>query len=132
MIVFSTLILLLQMTVQDEPSMERWTTAWHNSDGPALIDLYAENASVFPPKKPTLFGNEAIVNYFKGGFGKVDVYFKPKFLEVSTRLAYEYGEFRDVKWGTQELTEKGKYAITWISIDSEWKILCHTFSMGDE
>ena len=112
--------------------MEKWTTAWHNSDSQALLNLYADKASVFPPKKQTLVGNETIVDYFKGGFGKVDVYFNPEFLEVSRELGYEFGEFRDVKWGTQELTEKGKYAITWIKVEGSWKILCHTFSMGEE
>lgn len=128
---FLTLIFIIQMGSQDQPTMQAWTDAWHNSDAQALTDLYAKNASVFPPKKQTLIGNETIVNYFKGGFGKVDVYFEPDFIEVGDKVAYEFGEFRDVKWGTQELTEKGKYSITWIQVDNQWKVLCHVFSIGD-
>lgn len=124
-------LLIIPIADMNQPTMEKWTEAWHNSDGPTLKDLYAPNASVFPPKRPTLVGNEKILDHFKGGFGKVDVYFHPEFLEIDGHIAYEFGEFRDVKWGTDELTEKGKYAITWIKLDGTWKILCHTFSIGD-
>ncbi|MEO1054086.1 MAG: nuclear transport factor 2 family protein [Bacteroidota bacterium] len=126
------MISLYSMNInQDQPTMKAWTNAWHNSDAQALTALYAANASVFPPKKQTLIGNETIVNYFKGGFGKVDIYFEPTLLEVDENMAYEFGEFKDVKWGTKELTEKGKYSITWIKFNEEWKILCHVFSIGD-
>lgn len=89
---------LFTMTLHpDQPTMQVWTAAWHNSEVQTLTELYAVNAAVFPPKKPTLIGNETIVNYFKGGFGKVDVYFEPNMLEVGERFAYEFGEFRDVE-----------------------------------
>ncbi len=130
MITFYFLIAVLQMTGQDEPSMEKWTKAWHDSDTKTLVNLYAENASVFPPNKETITGNQKIVEYFKGGFGKVDVYFQLEIQKVTDSVAYEFGEFRDVNWGTQELREKGKYAITWIKEEGQWKILCHTFSIG--
>ena len=61
----------------------------------------------------------------------MDVYFEPEFQEVGDKLAFEFGEFKDVKWGTHELTKKGKYSITWIKVNDEWKILCHAFSIRD-
>ncbi len=130
--VVQLVILLANMNFQNGPSMKSWTNAWHLSDSVALTDLYATNASVFPPKRPTIVGNLEIINYFKGGLGKVDVHFDPFFLEVAGNLAFELGEFRDVLWGTDELTEKGKYSITWIKSEGKWKILCHVFSIGTE
>ena len=111
--------------------MQEWTDAWHDSNVQALLDLYAKNANVFPPNRPTLTGNGVIVDYFKGGFGKVDVYFDPHYRKFDGIMGYEFGEFRDVKWGTQKLTEKGKYSITWIRVKENWKIICHTFSVGN-
>ncbi|MEO1653581.1 MAG: nuclear transport factor 2 family protein [Bacteroidota bacterium] len=117
--------------MQKEPSMQAWTKAWHESDIEALKALYAEQASVFPPKKTTIKGNNTIVDYFKGGFGKVDVFFIPEYQEIKADMAFEFGIFQDKVWSGDAITETGKYAITWIKQGEIWQILCHTFSIGD-
>lgn len=117
------------MISQNKPTMATWTQAWHNSDKEAFKDVYATNALVFPPNKPTIQGNENILDFMKGGLGKVDVFFEAEILITSGNLAFEYGIFKDVELLTKKTIGEGTYSVTWILENLEWKIKCHTWSM---
>lgn len=112
-----------------KPTMQVWTNAWHKSDAEAFKNVYATNGLIFPPNKPTVQGNQNILDFMKGGLGKVDVFFEADSLITSENLAFEFGIFKDVELTTQKVIGEGKYSITWILENSVWKIQCHTWSM---
>jgi ketosteroid isomerase-like protein len=58
-----------------QPTMQVWTTSWHKADATTFKNVYSKNALIFPPNKPTVQGNENILDFMKGGLGKVDVFF---------------------------------------------------------
>lgn len=112
-----------------EPTLKIWTDAWHNADADQFKSIYSKEALIFPPNKPCLKGNEAILDFMKGGFGKVDVFFIAKEVQVSGNLTFEYGVFQDKELETHKIIGEGKYAVTWVLENSDWKIQCHTWSM---
>lgn len=112
-----------------QPTMAIWTTAWHNADAETFKNIYSQNALIFPPNKPTVQGNQNILNFMSGGLGKVDVIFEAEKLIISENLAFEFGLFKDVELSSQKVIGKGKYSVTWILDNSVWKIQCHTWSM---
>lgn len=87
---------------------------------------------IFPPNKSTVQGNIAILDFMKGGMGKVDVLFEPDNLIVGEKLAFENGTFKDITTDTNELVGLGNYSITWILDETTWKILCHTWSLPNK
>ncbi|MFK7032400.1 nuclear transport factor 2 family protein [Flavobacterium oreochromis] len=112
-----------------KPTMQVWTDAWHNADAEVFKNVYSTNALIFPPNKPTIQGNDNILDFMKGGLGKVDVVFEAKNLIISENLAFEFGLFKDVELVSQKVTGEGNYSVTWILENSVWKVLCHTWSM---
>jgi ketosteroid isomerase-like protein len=112
-----------------KPTLKIWTDAWLNADAAQFKSIYSKEALVFPPNKPNIQGNEAILDFMKGGFGKVEVLFIAKEVQISGNLAFEYGVFQDKELETHIITGEGKYAVTWILENSVWKILCHTWSL---
>ncbi len=112
-----------------KPAMQTWTDAWHNADTETFKNVYSNDALIFPPNKPAIRGNENILDFMKGGLGKVDVIFEAENLFVSQNLAFEFGVFKDVELSSRKVTGKGDYAVTWILENSVWKIQCHTWSM---
>lgn len=115
--------------IAQKPTMQIWTDAWHNADAEKFKNVYSKNALIFPPNKPTIQGNENILEFMKGGLGKVDVIFEAENLTISENLAFEYGIFKDVELSNQKVIGEGKYSVTWILENSVWKIQCHTWSM---
>jgi ketosteroid isomerase-like protein len=113
-----------------KPTMQIWTDAWRNADAGNFKNVYSKNALIFPPGKPTIQGSENILDFMKGGLGKVDVVFEVDDLIVSGNLAFEYGIFKDVDLATQQVIGEGKYSVTWISEHLVWQIQCHTWSMS--
>lgn len=111
------------------PTMNNWTSAWRNADAEVFKNLYSENALIFPPNKPTIQGNENILDFMKGGLGKVDVIFQPKEQIINDEMAFEYGDFSDQEINSNKILGTGKYSVTWILEDEVWKILCHTWEM---
>jgi len=109
--------------------MQIWTDAWHNTDAEMFKKVYSDMALIFPPNKSTVQDNENILDFMKGGIGKVDVVFEAENLEVSENLAFEFGVFKDVELSSQKIIGEGKYTVTWILENSVWKILCHTWSI---
>lgn len=112
-----------------QPTMQAWTDAWHEADAGRLQQLYAAQGYVFPPNKPTVSGNAAIIDFFRGGLGKVNVIFGANELLVGDTVAFEAGVFRDVDRNTEAVIASGSYSVTWVAEDGEWKIKCHTWSM---
>ena len=113
----------------NKPTMQVWTDAWHLANEENFKSVYAKNALIFPPNKPTIQGNTGILEFMKGGLGKVDVLFIKEELIIEQNLAFEYGIFRDVDTKTQQITGEGNYSITWILENEDWKVQCHTWSM---
>ncbi|WP_300977159.1 nuclear transport factor 2 family protein [Flavobacterium sp.] len=111
------------------PTMQIWTDAYHLGDAEKFKNIYTINGVVFPPNKPTQQGNEKILNFMKGGFGKVDVIFVPKEQIIKENIAFEYGVFQDKDFGADKIIAEGNYSVTWILENSVWKIQCHTWSM---
>ena len=87
---------------------------------------------IFPPNKPAVQNNANILDFMKGGLGKVDVIFEAESLITNENLAFEYGIFKDVELKTNKILGKGKYSVTWILENEEWKVLCHTWSMPNK
>ncbi|MCX6317642.1 MAG: nuclear transport factor 2 family protein [Bacteroidetes bacterium] len=112
-----------------KPTMQVWTNAWHTADADTFKQLYAELALIFPPGKKTVQGNTNILDFMKGGLGKVDVLFEREQLIISENLAFEYGRFRDMERSGDTVLGEGTYGVTWIWEDNEWKIQSHTWSM---
>jgi hypothetical protein len=112
-----------------KPTMKVWTNAWHYAEAEIFKNVYAKEALIFAPNKPTIQGNENILDFMKGGLGKVDVVFEPENVVVSDSLAFEYGIFKDIELSSQKVIGEGKYAVTWIVEHAVWKIQCHTWSM---
>lgn len=129
---FSLLFLCLifyHLTMAQQPTMQVWTAAWHKADAATFKNVYSKNALIFPPNKPTVQGNENILDFMQGGLGKVDVFFEAENRVVSESLAFEHGVFKDVALSTQKVIGEGYYSVTWILENSVWKIQCHTWSM---
>ena len=112
-----------------KPAMQIWTDAWNKADAESFKNVYSKNALIFPPNKPTIQGNENILEFMKGGLGKVDVIFEAENLIVSENLAFEFGIFKDIELLSQKVIGEGKYSVTWVLENSVWKIQCHTWSM---
>lgn len=112
-----------------KPTMQIWTDAWHNAEDVSFENIYSKHALIFPPNKPTVQGNENILEFMRGGLGKVDVFFEPEKLYIAENLAFEHGIFKDAEWSSKKVIAEGKYSVTWILENLEWKILCHTWSM---
>ena len=109
--------------------MQIWTDAWHNANAEAFKNVYSKNALIFPPNKPTIQGHENILDFVKGGLGKVDVIFEAESLFVCKNLAFEFGVFKDIELSSKKVIGEGKYSVTWILENSVWKVHCHTWSM---
>ncbi|MEO1033779.1 MAG: nuclear transport factor 2 family protein [Bacteroidota bacterium] len=109
--------------------MQVWTDAWHNADAETFKSIYAENALIFPPNKPTVQGNSNILEFMKGGLGKVDVVFEAEELIIDGKLSFEYGIFKDVRLSDGKLIGQGHYSVTWILENDIWKVQSHTWSM---
>ncbi|OAZ05480.1 YybH family protein [Flavobacterium succinicans] len=122
-------LIFYHLTMAQQPTMQVWTTAWHKADAPTFKNVYSKNALIFPPNKPTVQGNENILDFMKGGLGKVDVFFEAENRVISENLAFEHGVFKDVELSTQKVIGEGNYSVTWILENSVWKIQCHTWSM---
>ncbi|MEL6975473.1 MAG: nuclear transport factor 2 family protein [Bacteroidota bacterium] len=129
---FISLFMLITKLAAQQPSMQVWTEAWHQADSTKLKSIYAEAAYIFPPNKPSVHGNAKILDFMRGGLGKVDVFFEPNQRYIQEELAFEVGVFKDVALGGQKIVGKGKYAVTWIKEIGSWKILCHTWSMPEK
>lgn len=114
------------------PTMQVWTDAWHNAEPETFKNVYAKNALIFPPNKPVVQTNTNILDFMKGGLGKVDVFFEPESLIVAKTLAFECGIFKDVEVGTNKTLGIGEYSVTWLLENDEWKVLCHTWSMPNK
>ncbi|MEC3876262.1 YybH family protein [Chryseobacterium salviniae] len=113
----------------ENPTMQIWTESWRNSEPENFKNVYADNALIFPPNKPVVQGNENILDFMKGGLGKVDVFFEPQELMISETLAFEHGIFKDAELSDGKVLGKGHYSVTWVLENSIWKIQCHTWSM---
>ena len=113
------------------PTMQLWTDAWREANPETFKNVYAKNALIFPPNKPTVQTNTNILGFMTEGLGKVDVIFEPESLIIYEHLAFEYGIFKDADLKTHKILGKGKYSVTWILENEEWKVLCHTWSMPD-
>ncbi|MFY7810168.1 MAG: nuclear transport factor 2 family protein [Flavobacterium sp.] len=113
----------------EKPTLKIWTDAWHNADAEQLKNIYSKEALIFPPNKPYIQGNESILEFMKGGLGKVDVIFIANEVQISGNLAFEFGVFQDQELETNKITGEGKYAVTWILENLVWKIKCHSWSM---
>lgn len=112
--------------------MRIWTDAWRKADTKTFKTIYANQALIFPPKKPMVKGNESILEFMRGGMSKMDVVFEEESLTIGISLAFEVGIFKDLEPGTQNLIGSGNYSVTWILVEKEWKILCHTWSSLSE
>jgi len=113
----------------ENPTMQIWTENWRNSESENFKNIYTDKALIFPPNKPAVKGNVNILDFMKGGLGKVDVIFEPEELMISETLAFEYGIFKDLEISGQKILGQGTYAVTWHLENAQWKILCHTWSM---
>lgn len=71
----------------ENPTMQIWTESWRNSDSEKFKNIYADDALIFPPDKSVVRGNQNILNFMKGGLGKVDVFFETEELMISETLA---------------------------------------------
>ncbi len=109
--------------------MKIWTAAWNKSDSVEFKNVYSKDALIFPPNKPPVQGNDKILDFMKGGLGKVDVIFEAQNLIVCKNLAFEFGVFKDVELSSQKVLSEGKYCVTWLLEKEIWKIQCHSWSM---
>ncbi|MDN4011676.1 NAD(P)-binding domain-containing protein [Chryseobacterium gambrini] len=113
----------------ENPAMQIWTESWRKADSENFKNIYANNALIFPPNKPVIQGNANILDFMKGGLGKVAVIFEPESMIISENLAFEYGIFKDVNLSDEKVLGSGTYSVTWILEDLVWKIHCHSWSM---
>lgn len=113
----------------ENPTMKIWTESWRKADSENFKNIYANNALIFPPNKPIVQGNTNILDFMKGGLGKVAVIFEPEELMISETLAFEYGIFKDAELSDGKVLGKGQYSVTWARENSIWKIQCHAWSM---
>lgn len=113
----------------NQPSMEIWESAWLAKDSEQLKACYAPNGVVIPPNQVGHTGPEAIVSFFGGGVGTIKVTFNPEETVIADRLAYEYGTVKDYYLDSGEMFEMTKYAVTYINIDGDWRILLHTWTV---
>lgn len=84
--------------------MKYWTEAWINSDAIKFKDLYAEDAIIIPPTKKPIVGNQNILEFMRGGFGKVKLVFQREQFVIDSQLAFEYGSFLDLDIHSNEET----------------------------
>lgn len=115
--------------MEQQPTMHVWTDAWRNADAEAFKAVYAQKAVIFPPNKPIVEGNDAILEFMRGGLGKVDVIFLAADVVSSENLVVERGVFRDVERTTLKVMGEGYYSVVWILENAVWKIHCHMWSM---
>lgn len=113
----------------EQPTMQVWTDAWRAADEEAFKGIYAQKALIFPPNKPIVEGNNAILEFMRGGLGKVNVIFQAADVVSAEQLVVERGIFRDLALNNLSVTGEGYYSVVWILEDSMWKVHCHTWSM---
>ena len=46
-----------------EPNMQTWTDAWRKADPVEFKKVYSSDATIFPPNKPTIQGNDNILRF---------------------------------------------------------------------
>lgn len=117
---------------QNKPDMQLWTNAWRKADQEIFKNVYAKNAIIFPPGKPSVKGNDNILNFMKGGLGKVDVVFEKDFWETDENIIFEHGTFKDVELASQQVIGIGNYAVLWVLSGANWRIINHTWTMPNK
>lgn len=128
-ILILTLFISSITMAQSKPTMQVWTDAWHNAEAETFKNVYADNALIFPPNKPTVQGSNNILEFMKGGLGKVDVVFEAEEVIIDGKIAFEYGIFKDVELLDGKIIGQGSYSVTWILVNDIWKVMAHTWSM---
>lgn len=117
---------------QENPDMKNWTDAWVNSDAIKFKNLYTVDAIIIPPTKKPVIGNQNMLEFMKGGFGKVKVVFQREKFVLRSNLAFEYGSFIDLNIHSNKETGIGKYSVTWTFDNSKWTIISHSWSIPDK
>jgi len=94
-------------------------------DHEALVDLYAENAKIFPSNQPILSG-DLLHEYWQPSDNSKVTYHKvtPTEIKVIKKIAYDYGIYEGTSLleDGSEVNWRGKYIIVWHLIGKEWKI----------
>ena len=110
------------------PSMDPWSSAWHDADESRLAACYAEDGVVLHPKKPVVVGRAAIRAFLRGGMGKLDVRFAPEERIMDATLACERGSFHDCQRETGDVVTSGTYLVTWVWREGTWQIYSHAWN----
>ncbi len=104
---------------------KQWEDAFNRGDAAAIAALYTEEARVLPPNGPTLFGKEAIQNFYQSGIDACGCDLQLTTLEVGVArdLAYEIGEYASIRPEEGEaMRDQGKYVYIWKRENGRWKL----------
>lgn len=97
--------------------------SFQKNELPAVLDLYAENAKIFPANSEIIDGKSAIEGFWKNvsGMGIKAVQFETVKAESTGNLAVEEGNYKLLVEGGH-VVDFGKYLVTWLKIDGKWQI----------
>ncbi len=92
----------------------------------ALVDLYTDDAKIFPNNKEIISGKIGLSKYWTLPNNVKTLYHKvtPSEITIENNFAYDYGiyEGKTLTKEKKEVSWKGKYVIVWKKIDADWKI----------
>ena len=105
-------------------------------DAERVTALYAEDARIMMPGRPTISGRSEILNFYKAAFqGLVEsIILDTKDIEVSGDLAYATGSNRITLTppGETPREERGKYVVVYRRASAaDWKVVIDSYSNNE-
>ena len=116
---------LLQGQGKIDPQLKiapEWAAAFNAKDAAKIGSLYAEDAVVMPPNRPTVKGRANIEAHWQSEIqqGATNMQLTPIASSISGSQAFEAGtSTMTLPWGH---TEVGKYLVVLKRVGNDWKI----------
>lgn len=116
---------MLQGQGKTDPELNlapKWAAAFNAKDAAKVASLYAEDAVVLPPNRPTVKGRANIEAHWKSEIqqGLTNMQLNPVASSISGAQGFEVGTTTVTLPGGK--TERGKYIAIMKRVGNEWKI----------
>lgn len=99
----------------------------------AMMNTYADDAVLMAPNVPPFRGRDAVRQFWSGllGTGQIDATVAADRVIQSGDLAVEIGRYNlkiTPKGGGAPVEDNGKYTLTWVKRNGEWKAIYDIFN----
>lgn len=110
----------------------RWVAMVAADDVDGIVAMYADGARFMPPNAPTAIGPDAIRAGWAQMVALPILTFAPETIRVSESgdMALDIGTYHVEFIGPDgtTLSDDGKYAVTWVKENGEWKVFADIFN----